>query len=446
MTENALQSVDTSNFELTQSILHGKKEPQQIVFTRGSGCRLWDVDGKEYLDLVSGTMGVAMIGHSHPAVIDAVTRQMGLLASNLYFFDSDAMVRFSERMSQLAPMGPSKTLLCPGGGEGVEAAVKLAIRVTGKTEVVSLTGAYHGQSLATMSLGGMPQLRSWVPGAARWPTFRQVASPHDYQKGAGMVDEAATQAAIIALEAAIDRAGYDQVAAFILEIVQGPGGHIMFPEAYYREVQRVCRERDVLVIVDEVQTGLGRCGSLWACDLVGLEPDMITIGKAFGGGVPFGGVIARESLVTDEVELQGWHYLTFMNQPLQAAAGLAVVDVVEREGLVERASVLGRAARTYLEDCCARYETLTRVNGPGLFLAVELTDGGDDSTAADACHEAYYWGLREGIITYTGGGGNILKFKPALTSTDSELDEMLERFEQILARADAGIREASAVA
>ena len=113
MTENALQSVDTSNFELTQSILHGKKEPQQIVFTRGSGCRLWDVDGKEYLDLVSGTMGVAMIGHSHPAVIDAVTRQMGLLASNLYFFDSDAMVRFSKRMSQLAPMGPSKNFFAP---------------------------------------------------------------------------------------------------------------------------------------------------------------------------------------------------------------------------------------------------------------------------------------------------------------------------------------------
>jgi 4-aminobutyrate aminotransferase-like enzyme len=277
----------------------------------------------------------------------------------------------------------------------------------------------------------------------RWPSFRQVVSPDDFEAAGGMDAEDAAAAAVLALEAGIDAGGWDQVAAFVLEIAQGPNGHVMFPKAYYREAQRVCRERGILIIVDEVQTGLGRCGVLWACELVDLEPDMLVFGKALGGGLPSGGVVVKGDLVSEEIETTGWHWLTFMNQPLQAAAGVAVLDVVRDEGLVERAGKLGDRSRAHLQGCVDRYETLSAVRGPGLFLAVEFNDDGDGSRAAEAGRDAYLHALGQGVLTYTGGSGNILKFKPPLIISDQECDEMLAGFEQVLAYADARIRAAT---
>lgn len=421
---------------LTRNILHGVRTPYDVVFERALGTRIWDVNGKEYRDLVSGTMGTAMIGHGHPAVVKAVTEQVAQMASNLYFFDNAVMARFADKMAAIAPEGLNRTLLCPGGGEGVESAVKLAMRVTGKTEVLSLTGAYHGMSMATMGLGGMPKLRGWMPGATRWPNFSQVPTPHEFQRGQGFSVNDSVTAALSALRAQLEGGSYNQVAALVVEISQGPNGHITHPAAYFQGVQKLCADHDVLVIVDEVQTGLGRCGSMWACDLVGLRPDMLVIGKCFGGGVPSGGVVARGDLIDEEIENQGWHFLTFMNQPLQAAAGLAVIGVVEDENLVARAASLGERSRKFLQERVDHYPTLTEVHGPGLFLTVEFRDGGDDSLAAQAGREAYYRGIENGIITYTGGKGNILKFKPALTISDDECDELLVRFDEVLAYAD----------
>lgn len=425
----------------TRSILHGIKTPYDVIFERAQGTRIWDVNGKEYRDLVSGTMGTAMIGHSHPAVVRAVTEQVAQMASNLYFFDNAPMARFADKMAAIAPAGLDRTLLCPGGGEGVETAVKLAMRTTGKTEVLSLTGAYHGMSMATMGLGGMPQLRGWMPGATRWPNFSQVPHPHEFQRALNLSQDEAVAAALSALRAALTGGSYNQVAALVVEISQGPNGHITAPASYFQGAQEICAEHDVLVIVDEVQTGLGRCGSMWACDLVGLRPDMLVIGKCFGGGVPSGGVITRGDLVDEEIEKQGWHFLTFMNQPLQAAAGLAVIGVVEDENLVQRAADLGERSRAFLRRRAGHYATLTDIHGPGLFLTVEFRDGGDDTLAAQACREAYYHGIENGVITYLGGKGNILKFKPALTISDDECDELLDLFDNVLAFADKRVLE-----
>lgn len=434
-TQSATESVSS------RSILHGVKTPYDVIFERALGTRLWDVDGKEYRDLVSGTMGTAMIGHSHPAVVKAVTEQVAQMASNLYFFDNAPMARFADKMAEIAPPGLDRTLLCPGGGEGVETAIKLAMRATGRTEVLSLTGAYHGMSLATMGLGGMSKLRSWMPGATRWPNFSQIPHPHEFQRTQNISEDEAVAAGLSALRAALTGGSYKQVAAVVVEISQGPNGHITAPPSYFQEMQEICAEHDVLVIVDEVQTGLGRCGSMWASDVVGLRPDILVIGKCFGGGVPFGGVIARGDLIEEEVEKQGWHYLTFMNQPLQAAAGLAVVGVVEDENLVQRAADLGERSRAFLQRRAEQYATLTDIHGPGLFLTVEFRDGGDDQLAAQACREAYYNGIENGVITYLGGKGNILKFKPALTISDNECDELLDMFDTILAFADKRVLE-----
>jgi 4-aminobutyrate aminotransferase-like enzyme len=430
-----------------QHVLGNVRPQRQVVFTRASGSRMWDADGHEYLDGVSGTMGVAMVGHAHPKVTERLARQLAELPSHAFWHLSPPVIELAERLSAIAPTGPAKTYLCPGGGEGVDAAVKLAMAITGRTEVVSLHGAYHGMSLAGMSLGGLPAYREWFPGHTRWPGFQQVPSPDpyrpalsepgDWQTGDGPPD---WRPAARALEATLDRGTYHNVAAVIFELVQGPGGHVALPPGYVTEVRRICDQRGILLIVDEVQTGIGRCGARWACDLYQLRPDIVVIGKAFGGGFPFGGVVARADLVTPEIEASPWHILTFGNQPLQAAAALAVLDIVEEEGLVERANVLGDRARQRLGELAGRYPVIGDVRGPGLFIGVDLVTYRESrAPATEACRAARDHALDLRLLTGFGGAANVLKLKPPLTISDADFAELLDRYEELIAFTDSAV-------
>lgn len=414
-------------------VLHGIRREKSLIFERAQGSRLWDVHGKVYLDTMSGSAGPAMVGHAHPAVAEAVARQMSRLPSNNIIHDSVPVIEYCARMAAIAPPGLSKTFLCVGGGEAIEAAIKFAIRVTGRSEVLSLTGAYHGMSLATMGLTGMPNLRRWMPGGVRWPTFRQIPSADAYRPPLG--DGSDGRAAVHALEADLDGASSGQVAALVMEIVQGPNGHVVFPPEYYRGIQRVCRERGVLLIVDEIQTGLCRCGTTWACDLFDVRPDILVAGKALGGGVPIGAFIARKDLIPDTLELDGWHMLTFMNQPLSAAAGLAVLDIVEKENLAERARTLGAQATEHFRELARRFEVIGDVRGPGLFIGVDFVEDRRTKTPATAaCRKAWEFALDRGLITQFGGiGGNVLKFKPPLTTPAADFDQMLAIVEDTVA-------------
>ena len=283
-----------------------------------------------------------------------------------------------------------------------------------------------------MSLGGIPALREWFPGGVRWPSFYQVPSADPYRPAFG--GDEPWRASVRALEAALDGGTYRRVAAIAMELVQGPGGHVEFPRGYYGEVERICRERDILLIVDEVQTALGRCGELWATDLYGVQPDMLTVGKAFGGGFPFGAVLVRPDLVNDQIERDPWHILTFQNQPLQAAAGLAVLEIVLRRAARRPGARAGGAVRSHFEGLASRYEVIGDVRGPGLFIGVDLvTDRDTRAPATEACTAAYEWALEHGLLTWFGGAGNVLKFKPPLTATDAEIDEMLARCEETVA-------------
>jgi 4-aminobutyrate aminotransferase len=415
-------------------VLHSLRRDRRLVFARSEGSRLWDVAGRMYLDAISGTNGPAMVGHAHPRVTEALSRQLATLPSTFLSHDSVPVVEFCRKMAEIAPPGLEKTFLCPGGGEAVEAALKLAIRATGRTEVLSLYGAYHGMSLATMGLAGIPSLREWFPGGLRWPTFHQVPSGDRYRPPLGEAGPDGRDPSARALEAALDGGTYGPVAAIIVELVQGPGGHVVYSPAYYREVQQICRERDILLIVDEVQTALGRCGTLWACDHFDVEPDILVVGKAFGGGFPFGAIVVRPELVTDEIEMEPWHILTFQNQPLQAAAGLAVVEVVETEDLAGRARSLGEQARERLQELGTRYEVVGDVRGPGLYLGLDLVEDRETkSPATRACREAWAWAVDHGLITWFGGAGNVLKFKPPLTTPPDDFEAMLDLVEETVA-------------
>jgi len=417
-----------------QYVLHALRRPKSLIFERAQGSRMWDIHGKVYLDTMSGSAGPAMIGHAHPAVADAVAKQMAKLPSVNLLHDSPALIEFCARMAKIAPAGMTKTFLCTGGGEAVEAAIKFSMRVTGRSEVISLSGAYHGQSLATMGLGGMPALRKWMPGGVRWPNFRQVPSGDAYRPLLGESSDSAA-AAIHALEADLDSASSCQVAALIIEAVQGPNGHSVFERDYYAGLQRVCKERGVLLIVDEIQTGLWRCGTAWACDLYDIRPDILLVGKALGGGYPIGAFITRPELVPAGMESEPWHMLTFMNQPTAAAAAMAVLDVIEKEKLGERAKALGALFTEKMVSLARRYDVIGDVRGPGLFIGVDFVeDQRTKAPATAACRKAWDFAIDNGLITQFGGfASNVYKFKPPLTTPSEDFEMMLDLSEKMVA-------------
>jgi 4-aminobutyrate aminotransferase-like enzyme len=417
-----------------QFVLNALRRDKSLILERAQGSKMWDIDGKEYLDTMSGSAGPAMVGHANPRVTDAIARQLAKLPSTNLLHNSPPVIEFCARMAAVAPPGMSKTFLCTGGGEAVEAAIKFAIRVTGRTEFLSLTGAYHGQSLATMGLGGMPFFRKSLPGAMRWPNFRQIPSADAYRPLLGPGPDSC-KAAIHALEADLDGASSGQVAALLIEIVQGPNGHSLFPAEYYQGLQSICRQRGVLLIVDEIQTGLCRCGTTWACDLYHVRPDILVVGKALGGGFPIGGFVTRPELIPPGMESEPWHMLTFMNQPLAAAAGIAVLDIMEDESLAERAAKLGAQATERFRHLARRYDVIGDVRGPGLFIGIDFVENLDTKVpATSACRKAWEFALDQGLITQFGGfGANVLKLKPPLTTPQDDFDRMLDISEKVVA-------------
>jgi 4-aminobutyrate aminotransferase-like enzyme len=414
-------------------VLHALRRPKSLIFERAQGSRMWDIHGKMYLDTMSGSAGPAMVGHAHPAVVAAVAQQMAKLPSVNLLHDSPTLIEFCVRMARIAPKGMTKTFLCTGGGEAVEAAIKFAIRTTGRAEVLSLSGAYHGQSLATMGLGGMPALRKWMPGGVRWPNFRQIPSGDAYRPLLGEGADSCA-AAVHALEADLDSGSSCQVAALIVEVVQGPNGHSVFEKDYYEGIQQVCRERGVLLIVDEIQTGLGRCGTTWACDLYDVQPDILVVGKALGGGFPIGAFITRNGLIPAGLESEPWHMLTFMNQPLAAAAGIAVLDIIDKEKLVERARTLGSQFTEYFTQLARRYDVIGDIRGPGLFVGVDFVeDQATKAPATNACRRAWEFAIDSGLITQFGGfAANVYKFKPPLTTPKEDFESMLAISEKMV--------------
>ena len=415
-------------------VLNALRREKSLIFERAEGSRLWDINGKSYLDTMSGSAGPAMVGHANPIVAEAVARQMAKLPSVNILHNSVPLIEFCMKLATITPKGLTKTFLCAGGGEAVEAAIKFAIRITGRAEVISLTGAYHGQSLATMGLGGLPVLRKWLPGSVRWPNFRQIPSGDAYRPLLGEQPDS-WSAAVHALEADLSASSSGHVAALIIELVQGPNGHSVFPQEYYDAIQRVCREKGVLLIVDEIQTGLCRCGTTWACDLYKVRPDILIIGKALGGGVPIGAFITRPDLIPQDMETEAWHMLTFMNQPLAAAAGLAVLGIMEKEKLSDRARDLGAQATQRFKQLATRYDVIGNVRGPGLFVGVDFVENHETKAPATAaCKKAWEFALDSGMITQFGGfGNNVLKLKPPLTTLQKDFDEILDISEKVVA-------------
>jgi acetylornithine/N-succinyldiaminopimelate aminotransferase len=368
----------------------------RTVLTHGEGCYVWDADGARYLDLLAG-IAVNVLGHAHPAVVAAVSAQAARLVHVSNFFTTPAQVELAERLLEVAgaPSG-SAVFFANSGTEAVEAAVKLSRR-TGRTRIVAAEGGFHGRTTGALALTHKPAYRE--PFEPLLPDVTHV--PYG--------DEAALRAAVTG-----------DVAAVVLEPIQGEAGVIEADPAYLRLARELTTAHGALLVLDEVQTGIGRTGSWFAFQQAGVVPDAMTLAKGLGGGVPIGALMTFGPDVSGLLAA-GQHGTTFGGNPLACAAGLAVLDTVEKEGLLTRATELGeRLAGGVL---ATGHPLVAGVRGRGLHRAIVLT--ADVSAAvADRAHRAGF------IVNPVQP--DALRLTPPLVLTDAQVDDFVAALPALL--------------
>lgn len=371
-----------------------------IALVKGKGVRVWDADGKEYLDFVAG-LAVNSLGHCHPAVARAVADQVHTLlhVSNLYHIEPQARLAKALCDHSFA----DRVFFCNSGAEANEAAIKLARRYgsersRGRNEILTAFNSFHGRTLATLTATGQEKIRLGydpLPGG-----FRNV--PFDDLE---------------AVEAAVDH----RTAAILVEPIQGEGGVVAPDPSYVRGLRRLCDDRGLLLMFDEVQVGMGRTGRLFAYEHFGVEPDVMTLAKALGGGLPLGAMLTRERVA--ESFPPGSHASTFGGNPMVCRAGLAVLETLLEDGLVERCEAMGDLLREGLDGLAKRFSFVREVRGKGLLLGMEME--GECGPVIREC-------MREGLLV-ASAGANVLRMAPPLTIGKEDVAEALSVLERALA-------------
>jgi acetylornithine/N-succinyldiaminopimelate aminotransferase len=356
----------------------------EVTFVRGEGCRVWDDEGRSYLDFVAG-IAVTGLGHRHPAVTDAAHQQLDELwhVSNLYW--TEPMLRLAGLLSER--VGGAQAFFCSSGAEANEAALKVARKVTGRPRIVALEGGFHGRTLGALSVTGQP---------AKWEGFGPLlpgvsfARPNDVES----------------LEAAVSPGG--DLAAIVLEPVLGEGGVIPLGSDFVLTAAEIAREVGALVCADEVQTGIGRTGTFFAFEQLGVEPDLVTLAKGLGNGLPIGALLARAGVA--DVIGPGDHGATFGGNPVVCAAACAVVESID-DALLAHVVACGERLASGLSD----FPGVREVRGRGLMLAAVLDR--DAAPVVDACRE-------RGLLVLTAGP-DVLRLLPPLVVGEDEIDEAL---------------------
>jgi 4-aminobutyrate aminotransferase len=400
---------------------------QDLVLEHGEGVRLWDIDGNEFLDAVAG-IAVVNTGHSHPKVVDAIQEQAEHYVQSSYYFYHDPMAKLLQTLAEKSPGDLKNTFFGNSGAEAVEGAIKLAKKATGSSEFISLRGSFHGRTPGAMALTGQNKythtFHPHIPGTYKIP------SPNYYRYGDRFKDQmefgkwAADQ-----VREVIKFDSNDDIAAVVVEPIQGEGGIVVPPENYLPYLKEICEEEDILFVADEVQTGMGRTGELFAVDHWDVEPDIITMAKGIASGVPFGLFMGTEevSKTMDPAD----HYTTYGGSPLACAAANATFDVIEEEGLISNAATVGQEALDRLEDMKADYSIIGDVRGKGLHIGVEIvtdkeTHNPSDDIAKEVRSHTHDRGL---LVSRCGTHGNVIRMTPPLCVSSDEMEEMLDRLE-----------------
>jgi 4-aminobutyrate aminotransferase len=406
-----------------------------LVVKRGFGCRIEDVDGNEFLDFTSG-IAVNSTGHCHPEVVAAIQQQAAQLIhlSGTDFF-YDLMPRLAERLSAIAPMpGPHRFYYGNSGAEAVECALKLARYHTGRQQIISFFGGFHGRTMGALSLTGskVQQRRRFAPLV---PGVTHIHYPNPYRDSDGTPQsaEAIGLSAARFLEEKLFKTTVapEEVAAIFVEAIQGEGGYIVPPDSFLRELRAICDKHGILLVVDEIQSGAGRTGKWWAIQHSGVEPDMLLIAKGIASGMPIGICMTRADIMD---WIPGSHGSTFSGNPLCLAAALATIDIIQREAMANAATV-GAAALERLHTWPAKHSAVGDVRGRGLMLAIEIVE---DQRSRKPAHD-----LRERIVDLAfergllllGCGENSIRLCPPLIVTQNETDIALDILEESIALA-----------
>jgi acetylornithine/N-succinyldiaminopimelate aminotransferase len=367
-----------------------------LTLVRGLGSRVWDSTGREYIDLLGG-IAVNILGAAHPQYVQAVAHQVGTLVhtSNLYI--NEPSMKLANKLQELVAWPEAKVFFCNSGAEANEAALKLS-RLTGRTALVVVEGSFHGRTMGSLSLTA--QTAKQIPFA---PLLNDITV-------VGLNDLDALREAITPTTAAV-----------FLEVIQGEAGVRSLTYEFIQSAREWTENVGALLIIDEVQTGMGRTGSWWAHCESGVVPDAITIAKSLAGGLPIGALITSGE--ASHLFTPGSHGSTFGGNPVSCAAALAVIDVIEKEELLTRASAVGATLQTQLVE---RSGGLFRhVRGRGLLLAAELNVKGDSPTAAVFAAQAMVNGILVNAVSPSA-----IRLAPALTITDNEIEQALAAWEK----------------
>ena len=394
-----------------------------LVVERAEGARVWDVDGREFLDFAGG-IACQNLGHGPSAVVAAIHEQVDRYLHQCFMVGTyEPYVELCRRLDELWPgQAETKSILLNSGAEAIENAVKIARAATGRAGVVVFDRAFHGRTNLTMAMTAKLVYKDGF-GPLATDVYRAPA-PYPFRG-------VSTEDALAGLEL-LFRQDVDpkSVACFVLEPVQGEGGFIPMPAEFVQALRRICDEHGILYVDDEVQSGCGRAGTMWAIEQLGVEPDLLVAGKTLGGGLPLASVTGRAG-VMDAVHVGGLGG-TFGGNPVACAAALAVLDELTAPGFAEQAEHVGSLLRARLEEIAARQPLVGEVRGLGPMLALELREPTPDAAKATTA-AAFEKGL---LLLSCGLDGNVIRLLPPLTASDEELERGLGLLEEALG--DAG--------
>ncbi|HUX72572.1 MAG TPA: acetyl ornithine aminotransferase family protein [Steroidobacteraceae bacterium] len=402
-----------------------------FVMSHGRGAEVWDVDGNRFLDFAAG-IAVCGTGHSHPAVVQAVKDAAEHFLHISSDFWHEGQIRLAERINEIAPMqGPVMSFLAQSGTESVEAALKLARHVTGRPRFIGFLGGFHGRTMGSLAFTSSKytQQKGFFP---TMPGVTHVPYPNEFRPLYAGSDQG--RAALDYIEEVVFASNVPpaEVAAVLVEPIQGEGGYLVPPDGFLQGLRALCDRHGILLIFDEVQSGVGRTGKMFACEHWGVVPDIMTLAKGLGSGLPIGAAVAKKAIM--ERWPRGAHGNTFGGNPLCCAAALATIDLIEG-GYRENAARIGDYFMRRLRLLADKYPVIGEVRGKGLMIGMELvTDKASKTPARALCETLLNRAFQNGLLLLSCGAST-LRFMPPLMIGESDVDEAVTLVELSLRQA-----------
>ena len=392
-----------------------------FVMSHGKGVEVWDVDGNRFLDFAAG-IAVCSTGHSHPTVVQAIkdAADKFLHISSDYWHEKQVLL--GEKINTLDPLGePVLSFFCQSGTEAVEGALKLARYVTGRSRYIGFLGGFHGRTMGSLAFTSSKytQQKGFFP---TMPGVTHVPYPNNYRPLFAGADQGAAVLSYIENVLFTANVPPSEVAAILIEPIQGEGGYLVPPDGFLQGLRALCDKHGILLIFDEVQSGIGRTGKMFAAERFGVRPDIMTLAKGLGSGLPIGLVVAKKPIM--ERWQRGAHGNTYGGNPLCCAAALATLDLVEQQYAANAAAV-GQYFIDHLRELQNRYPTIGEIRGKGLMIGMELVEDRQAKVpAAKLCNTAVTRAFHNGLLLLSCGQSTI-RFMPPLMVTQRDVDEAM---------------------